>query len=108
VEAKPVEMDGAEDVTIQVLIGPDDGSENMVMRLFRLATGGQTPYHQHDWEHVVKVLSGKGVVIDDDGNEHELSPGYSVYVAPNEKHGFANRNAEPFEMTCTILNLDRK
>jgi len=108
VEARPVTREGARDVTKQILIGPEDGSENMIMRLFRVGPGGQTPYHKHDSEHVVKVLSGKGVVIDDDGNEHDLSPGYSVYVAPNEKHGFANRNSEPFEMTCTILNPDLK
>ena len=108
VQGTPVEMEGAKDVTMKILIGPDDGSRNIIMRLFRVLAGGHTPYHTHDFEHLVRVLAGKGVVIDEDGNKHELSPGQSVFVKPNEKHQFANPFSEPFEMTCTIPNPDLK
>jgi len=40
---QPVTTDGAADVTIRIPIGPDDGSENMIMRLFCIAPGGHTP-----------------------------------------------------------------
>ena len=36
---------GYEGVKKQVLIGPDDGSNEIVMRYFRLAPGGSTPHH---------------------------------------------------------------
>ncbi len=49
---------GYEGVKKQVLIGPDDGSNEIVMRYFRLAPGGATPHHAHDWPHLVKVEVG--------------------------------------------------
>ena len=104
IDGASVEMDGAKDVTMRILIGPDDGSLNILMRLFSIAPGGHTPYHTHDYEHLVKVQTGKGVVIDKDGNKHDLSPGQNVFVEPNEKHQFANPFSEPFELTCTIPN----
>ena len=106
VQANEVSMDGAADTTIQILVGPDDGSDNIVMRLFRIMPGGHTPYHVHDFEHVVRVQSGKGIARDKDGNEHPLSHGQSVFVPANEKHQFANPAdaAEPFEVLCIILN----
>jgi len=100
----PVVMEGAEGVSMCIPIGPEDGSSNMIMRLFCIAPGGHTPYHIHDFEHLVRVVSGKGLVIDEAGESHELSLGQSVFVAPNEKHQFSNPNNEPFEFTCTILN----
>lgn len=102
-----VEMEDAEGVSMCIPVGPEDGSSNMIMRLFRIATGGHTPYHTHDFEHVVRVVSGKGMVTDEAGNAHDLLLGQSVFVAPNEKHQFSNPNDEPFAFTCTILNPDR-
>jgi quercetin dioxygenase-like cupin family protein len=100
----PVSMEGAVSVTMSIPIGQDEGSQNMIMRLFCLAPGGHTPYHSHDFEHLVRVVSGRGTVIDEDGLAHELSLGQSVFVRPNEKHQFANPYPEPFEFTCTILS----
>ncbi len=107
VRAAPVEMEGAKDVAMKVLIGPDDGSENIIVRLFTVSPGGHTPYHTHDFEHLVQVRSGKGTVVDADRIEHELEPGSSVFVAPNEEHQFTNPYDAPFEFTCTILNPER-
>lgn len=108
IRAVPADMEGAKDVTMRILIGPDDGSQNIIMRLFTISPGGHTPYHTHDYEHLVKALSGKGVAVDKDGNKHDLSPGQNVFVEPNEKHQFANPFSEPFELTCTIPNPDLK
>lgn len=105
-ESVPVNMEGAASVSMCIPIGKDDGSQNMIMRLFSIAPGGHTPYHTHDFEHLVRVVSGKGTTIDAAGVSYELSLGQSVYVQPNEKHQFANPYAEPFEFTCTILNPD--
>ena len=104
VATQTVYMDGAKDVEMQVVIGPDEGSANMTMRLFTVAPGGHTPYHDHDFEHVVRAIAGKGVVVDAQGEQHELAPGQSVFVEPGEKHQFANPSAEPFLFTCTISN----
>ncbi|HIJ66334.1 MAG TPA: cupin domain-containing protein [Candidatus Hydrogenedentes bacterium] len=65
---------------------------------------GTTPYHTHDYEHLVQVKGGRGVVVDERGERHELAAGYSVFVAPNEKHRFANPFSEPFVFACAIPN----
>jgi quercetin dioxygenase-like cupin family protein len=107
VQAVPVEMDGAEKVDMKILVGPEDGSANIVLRLFIVAPGGHTPFHIHDFEHIVQVRAGRGAVIEPDGAAHDIELGQSVFVPPNEKHQFVNTSTEPFEFTCTILNPDR-
>ena len=97
-------MEGAEKVTKQVLIGNDEGSNNIIMRRFRLQAGGYTPYHTHDFEHVVKIQKGNGVAVNEAGKEIPLSCGNSVFVAPNEKHQFKNTGNEVFEFLCIIPN----
>ena len=101
-------MEGAKDVKMKVLIGPGDGSENIIMRHFIIAPGGNTPYHQHNYEHVVKIENNKGVLVDENGLEHEIKKGQSVFVKPNEKHQFRNPFGEVLEFTCTIPNPDKK
>ena len=105
--AADVQMEGAKDVKKKVLIGPDDGSDNIIMRHFIIAPGGNTPYHQHNYEHVVKIENNKGIVIDDNGNEYEVKKGQSIFVKPNEKHQFKNPFNEDFEFTCIILNQEK-
>ena len=63
VAAQPVKMDGARDVTIRVLIGPQDNAPTFAMRLFELAPGGHTPFHDHNFEHEVIVLDGEIAVL---------------------------------------------
>jgi len=105
-EPAPVAMEGAAAVTMKIPIGQDDGSLNMIMRLFCIAPGGHTPCHTHDYEHLVRVVSGRGTVLDESGTVHELVLGQSVFVRPNEEHQFANPFNTPFEFTCTIRNID--
>ena len=50
-------------VTMQVLIGPDEGAGNFVMRRFTLAPGAATPHHDHEWEHEAFILEGTGVLV---------------------------------------------
>lgn len=40
------------------------GAENFAMRLFEIQPRGYSPLHQHDWEHEVFILEGKGAVRD--------------------------------------------
>jgi quercetin dioxygenase-like cupin family protein len=102
--AGKVEMNGAKDVRMKMLIGPDDGSGNIFMRHFFVAPGGNTPYHQHDYEHVMKVERNRGIAVDDNGDEHEVSEGMSLFVRPGEKHQFRNPFNETFEFLCIIPN----
>ncbi len=101
VEAKVVEMGGAEGVTMRMLIGPDDEAPTFNMRLFEVAPGGCTPRHTHDWEHEVYILVGVGIVLDD-GEERPISTGDFVYIPPNEDHQFQNTGGENLKFLCLV------
>lgn len=102
-----VQEDGAANVTQQILIGPNDGSLNIIMRRFRVFPQGHTPYHVHAHEHVVKVEKGSGIVIDEDGHENPVRVGQSLLVKGGEKHQFKNPHDEPFEFLCVIINPEK-
>ena len=105
--AADVQMEGAKDVKMKILIGPDDGSQNIIMRHFIVAPGGNTPFHQHNYEHLVKVERNKGIAVDENGKEYEIGSGQSVFVRPDEKHQFRNPFSEDFEFTCIIPNPNK-
>lgn len=101
-----VQEKGVQNVTRRILIGPDEGSSRIIMRYFRILPGGNTPFHDHDFEHVVRVEKGKGLVVNSAGQEIPISCGHSVFIERGEKHQFKNPNDETFEFICTILNPD--
>ncbi|MDH4258306.1 MAG: cupin domain-containing protein [Candidatus Aminicenantes bacterium] len=107
VKEAPVTEEEVKNVTRKILIGPDDGSHNIIMRLFKVLPGGHTPLHNHSHEHVVQVEKGRGVVVAGTGEEVEVSQGQSLLVEGDEKHQFKNPFSEPFEFLCIILNPDR-
>lgn len=103
-----VSMEGAKDVRMKILVGPRDGSENIILRHFIIAPGGNTPYHRHNYEHLVKVEKNKGIAVDKDGKEFEVSEGNSIYVVPDEMHQFRNPFNEDFEFLCIIPNPQKQ
>lgn len=104
---EPISMDGVKDVKMKILIGPNDESENIIMRHFIVAPGGNTPFHQHNYEHIVKIES-QGVAVDENENEYEVQKGQSIFIKPNEKHQFKNPFSEDFEFICIIPNPSKK
>ncbi len=101
IEALSVDVAGAKGVTKRVLISEVDGAPNFIMRQFSIRPGGNTPYHTHDWEHVIYVLSGAGQVKHSEG-VHNLKAGGSALVLPNEEHGFVNTGDKPLVFLCSI------
>jgi quercetin dioxygenase-like cupin family protein len=97
----PVIDEGVEKVRKAVLVGPEEGAPNFYMRHFELDAGGFTPYHQHDWEHVVYVLSGSGTLKGEE-RDSELKPGSAVLVKPNEMHQFRADADTPLAFLCMI------
>ena len=108
IPANPVEMDDVNNVTMKILIGLPEESDNIIMRQFKIGPGGHTPRHRHNYEHVVKIESNRGILVDEEGNEHEIRKGQSVFVKPNELHQFRNPYNEDFEFICIIPNPDKK
>jgi quercetin dioxygenase-like cupin family protein len=104
----PVKEEKVKNVLMKILIGPDDGSHNIIMRHFKVLSEGHSPFHSHPHEHVVKIEKGKGIVMRETGEEVLVSQGQSLLIEGNETHQFKNPFSEPFEFICTILNPEKK
>ncbi|HOO78483.1 MAG TPA: cupin domain-containing protein [bacterium] len=101
-KARAVEDPGAKGVTKVVLLGPEDGAEQVVMRLFRVEHGGHTPMHSHPWEHLVRITRGEGVVYSGSEGKFKIGPGRSIFIPAGEEHQFLNPYQEPLEFICVI------
>ncbi len=100
-EPQQVTEEGASKTTIRVLLGPDLGVPNFVMRLFEIEPGGQTPLHSHEWEHEIFILSGSGICVSTEG-ETPVGVHDAVFVPPGEKHCFRNTGDEMLRVICLI------
>ena len=102
VPAAKVQMEGAKDVNMRVLLGPKDGAPTFALRILELDKGGHTPYHEHPFEHEVIVNQGQLAVVTEEG-EIPITTGDVVMVQPGEKHQFRNlSDTEPAKMFCLI------
>jgi len=100
---EPIEYDNDEvqGVLKHVLVGPDDGAPNFIIRYFHVPFGEKTFYDQHPHEHGVVILHGKAKVqINDDF--YELGPLDSVFVSGNDIHQFTNIGEGPLGFICVI------
>ncbi len=88
-------------ITKRVLIGPDQGKVNSIMRMFTVGKGGCSPRHTHTWEHQVYVVEGYGAVKKIDG-EIPLQAGDVVYVPAGEVHQFVNTSDQDFTFLCLV------
>jgi quercetin dioxygenase-like cupin family protein len=101
VEPTEVNEKDIEGVSMKVVISPEAGAPNFVMRVFDIQPGGHTAYHTHAWEHEVYVLEGKGMVRQGE-KEHLLEKGSFVLVPPGEEHNFANTGDGLFRFICVV------
>lgn len=95
-------VEGSPGVTIRWVVSQDDDAPNFAMRVIEIQPGSNSPYHIHDYEHEIFVLSGAGFARDVDGNETPIEPGTVLYIAPNEKHGLFNRGDEVLRIVCLV------
>ena len=96
------EMKGFGNISKQIVIGPKDGSNEIILRFFNVKVGAKTPYHTHPFPHLVYVVKGKGTVTDSKGEKHKLAAGDHIYVDDNEQHCFENAGSETFSFYCTV------
>ncbi len=94
-------MPGAKSVKMRMLVGPNEGAKVFHMRHFEVGVGGHTPHHQHDYEHEVLILNGRGHLTADDG-PMPVKAGDVVWIPPNEMHQFVNDGPEPLQFICLI------
>jgi len=101
VELETPNVEGIKDTKVRWLISKKDGANNFAMRIFEIKPGGYTPFHQHDWEHEVFILKGKGVTKDKD-KETSFKQGDVFFVPPMEWHQFKNTGDELLRFICLI------
>ena len=101
VQPKPMTMPGAERVQMRLMVGREDGAPTFAMRIFDVEPGGQTPHHQHNYEHEVMVLEGQGVALSGD-TPHEVKAGDVLFVPANEPHQFRNTSDRTFRFMCIV------
>lgn len=101
VEAGEVTEQGASNATVRWLLSRPEGAPNFAMRLFELGPGGQTPLHEHAWEHEVYILEGQAEVVTK-GGPTVAAAGDAVLVLPNETHQFRNAGSGVAKFLCMI------
>lgn len=98
-QSEPVE--GVPGVTIRWVVSKIDGAPNFAMRVFEIEPSSSSPYHQHEWEHEVFVLSGEGAAVAAE-TETPIGHGSVVFVPPMEMHQFVNRGTSVLRFICVV------
>ena len=103
IKLSEIKMEGVQGTSKANVIGKQEGWPEHTLRVFRLESGGFTPRHQHDWEHVNYVIRGQGRLRIAD-QIFELKERDFAYVPPNTEHQFDNPYSEDFEFICIVPN----
>lgn len=71
------------------------------LRYFEVEPGGHTSHEQHEHEHLVVAIRGKGkVLLGDDW--HDVGPFDVVQVSSRMPHQFVCEGTEPFGFLCVV------
>lgn len=85
----------------RVLVGPDEGANDFIIRYFTIPAGGHSALDQHLHQHGVVVMHGRGRVLLGD-QWTEITVGDAVHVEPNEVHQFEALGDQPLGFICVI------
>lgn len=96
-----VSAPGAVNAFKKSLIGPGEGWEGWVMRLFTLKDRGCSPRHAHPWPHINYILGGQGVLFVE-GRETVLEEGAIAYVPSNVEHQFSSTGDNDLVFICIV------
>ncbi len=92
--------------SMQVLLGPMEGTPNFITRRFTLAPGGRIPAHRHDTiEHEQVVLEGE-MVMGLDEREVTARAGDCLFIPAGVAHWYENRNEVPVRFLCIVPRTD--
>jgi len=90
-ESKPInEIEG---VTRRDVLTAEDGVPLVGMNIVEISTHASTPSHYHPWEHEIFIVSGKGIVVGEQGST-PIGEGNVIFIPANETHCFVNTATE--------------
>jgi len=101
IKSKRIDKEGVKEMGMKAIIGPKEGWNSHVMRVFDVGPGGHTPLHRHPWPHINYVLEGKGV-LHYKGEDHQLEPGSYAFVDAGKQHQYRNAGDETFRFICIV------
>lgn len=101
IESIELKLPGVSNAFKKTLIGPREGWEGWVMRLFTLRDGGCSPRHSHPWPHINYIVSGKGA-LHMDGKDHPLEEGSVAYVPSGVEHQFTGEGDTDLVFICIV------
>lgn len=101
IQGLELKLSGVSNVVKKSLIGPSQGWEGWVMRLFTLKKSGYSPRHSHPWPHINYIVSGLGILFLD-GKEHQLEAGSVAYIPSGAEHQFQARGEQDFVFICIV------
>lgn len=90
-----------EDKSVRWVIGKPEGAPNFAMRVIEFEPGAIFDTHQHPYEHEIFVLEGQGIA-QAPGGDWPMRPGSTLYVPPDEPHGYRNVGDTPLRFICVI------
>lgn len=92
-------------VSVQWVIGKEEGAPFFAVRYFEVEPGGQTILDRHFHDHGVFILRGEGKVkLGKDW--HQVHTGDVVYIPSNEEHQLVNVGTTIFAFLCVIPNKE--
>ncbi len=92
-------------VSVCWLVGRNEQAPYFAVRYFEVQPGGQTIFDQHQHDHGVFVLRGRGKVLVGE-KEYEVGFGDVIYIPPQEVHQLKNVGEDIFAFLCVIANKD--
>ncbi len=100
-KTKVLKSDTVKNAAMKVLVGPDEGWKDHVMRIVELDEGGYSPAHSHPWPHINYMIEGEGILMMD-GVDNAVSAGSYAYVPANTYHQFKNASKGKFRFICIV------
>lgn len=88
------------DASVRVLVGPQQGETNFVLRRFTFGEGGGMPFHTNLVEHQQYVLRGRARIRIADAY-HEVSADDTLFIPAGVPHSYEVLEG-PFEFICVV------
>ena len=101
-DAPAVTVKAGTGTRMQVLVGPDQGAPNFVLRRFIMERGGGMPLHTNEVEHEQYVLRGRATIRIGDA-VHDVAQGHTLYIPAGAPHSYEVVEG-PFEFLCIVPN----
>ena len=99
-EVAPTVIPAGRDAAFRVLVGPQQGETNFVLRRFTFGARGGMPYHTNLVEHQQYVLRGRARIRIADA-VHEVGADDTLFIPAGVPHSYEVIDG-PFEFICVV------